>query len=228
MTTAFDKSVMFAGKRPEPVTALNGNENSTAPWPALPSDSPPEIGEFCDPYAVSAVRSRSVGKIRNQFLALGLGAEHQGPVTAKLCETVMPDNGRQFFTESANCSCSVRSKARPCRKTAESGECRFTNSTGSLGGPPTARLLSRAMGAERIGITIAWITVIHQVGGAGRPSRRRAAERFRYLFRSVHDGRADVHRGGADGAVHQRRARSARERGGAAGRVATVELRSRR
>ena len=36
------------------------------------------------------------------------------------------------------------------------------------GGLPTARLLSRAMGAERIGITIAWITVIHQVGGARR------------------------------------------------------------
>ena len=36
------------------------------------------------------------------------------------------------------------------------------------GGPPTVRLLSRAMGAERIGITIAWITVIHQVGGALR------------------------------------------------------------
>ena len=34
------------------------------------------------------------------------------------------------------------------------------------GGPPTVRLLSRAMGAERIGIMIAWITVIHQVGGA--------------------------------------------------------------
>jgi len=34
------------------------------------------------------------------------------------------------------------------------------------GGPPTVRLLSRAMGAERIGIMVAWITVIHQVGGA--------------------------------------------------------------
>ena len=33
-------------------------------------------------------------------------------------------------------------------------------------GPPTVRLLSRAMGAERIGIMVAWITVIHQVGGA--------------------------------------------------------------
>ena len=34
------------------------------------------------------------------------------------------------------------------------------------GGPPTVRLLSGAMGAERIGIMVAWITVIHQVGGA--------------------------------------------------------------
>jgi sugar phosphate permease len=34
------------------------------------------------------------------------------------------------------------------------------------GGPPTVRLLSRAMGAEQIGIMVAWITVIHQVGGA--------------------------------------------------------------
>jgi sugar phosphate permease len=34
------------------------------------------------------------------------------------------------------------------------------------GVPPTVRLLSRAMGAERIGIMVAWITVIHQVGGA--------------------------------------------------------------
>jgi sugar phosphate permease len=34
------------------------------------------------------------------------------------------------------------------------------------GVPPTVILLSRAMGAERIGIMIAWITVIHQIGGA--------------------------------------------------------------
>jgi sugar phosphate permease len=34
------------------------------------------------------------------------------------------------------------------------------------GVPPTVRLLSRAMGAERIGMMVAWITVIHQVGGA--------------------------------------------------------------
>jgi sugar phosphate permease len=34
------------------------------------------------------------------------------------------------------------------------------------GVPPTVRLLNRAMGAERIGIMIAWITVIHQIGGA--------------------------------------------------------------
>jgi sugar phosphate permease len=32
--------------------------------------------------------------------------------------------------------------------------------------PPTVRLLNRAMGAERVGIMVAWITVIHQVGGA--------------------------------------------------------------
>ncbi len=34
------------------------------------------------------------------------------------------------------------------------------------GVPPTVRLLNRAMGAERIGLMVAWITVIHQVGGA--------------------------------------------------------------
>ncbi len=34
------------------------------------------------------------------------------------------------------------------------------------GGPPTVRLLSGAMGAERIGIMVAWITVIHRVGAA--------------------------------------------------------------
>jgi sugar phosphate permease len=32
--------------------------------------------------------------------------------------------------------------------------------------PPTVRLLSIAVGSERIGIMVAWITVIHQVGGA--------------------------------------------------------------
>ena len=32
--------------------------------------------------------------------------------------------------------------------------------------PPTVRLLVRAMGAERIGIMVAWITAIHMVGGA--------------------------------------------------------------
>ena len=32
--------------------------------------------------------------------------------------------------------------------------------------PPTVRLLSRVVGTERTGIMVAWITVIHQVGGA--------------------------------------------------------------
>jgi sugar phosphate permease len=32
--------------------------------------------------------------------------------------------------------------------------------------PPTVRLLSGVVGAERIGIMVAWITVIHQIGGA--------------------------------------------------------------
>ena len=32
--------------------------------------------------------------------------------------------------------------------------------------PPTVRLLNGVVGAERIGIMVAWITVIHQVGGA--------------------------------------------------------------
>ena len=34
-------------------------------------------------------------------------------------------------------------------------------------GPPTARLMSGIVGLERTGMMIAWITVIHQVGGAG-------------------------------------------------------------
>jgi sugar phosphate permease len=32
--------------------------------------------------------------------------------------------------------------------------------------PPTVRLLSRAVGAERVGIMVAWITAVHMVGGA--------------------------------------------------------------
>ncbi|MGH7048211.1 MAG: MFS transporter [Stellaceae bacterium] len=32
--------------------------------------------------------------------------------------------------------------------------------------PPTVRLLSRMVGAEKTGIMVAWITVIHQIGGA--------------------------------------------------------------
>jgi sugar phosphate permease len=32
--------------------------------------------------------------------------------------------------------------------------------------PPTVRLLSRAVGAERTGIMVAWITALHMVGGA--------------------------------------------------------------
>ena len=34
-------------------------------------------------------------------------------------------------------------------------------------GPPTARLMAGVVGIERTGIMIAWITVIHQIGGAG-------------------------------------------------------------
>src|SRR6185369_9400333 len=67
---------------------------------------------------------------------------------------------------STNCSCSVRSKARPCRKTAGIRRMSVYELDWIAGGPPTVRLLSRAMGAERIGIMVAWITVIHQVGGA--------------------------------------------------------------
>jgi sugar phosphate permease len=33
--------------------------------------------------------------------------------------------------------------------------------------PPTVRLLSRVVGSERTGMMVAWITVIHQLGGAG-------------------------------------------------------------
>jgi predicted MFS family arabinose efflux permease len=32
--------------------------------------------------------------------------------------------------------------------------------------PPTVRLLTGVVGAQRIGIMVAWITVIHQIGGA--------------------------------------------------------------
>ena len=35
--------------------------------------------------------------------------------------------------------------------------------------PPTVRLLIGVVGAERIGIMVAWITVIHQIGSARRP-----------------------------------------------------------
>jgi sugar phosphate permease len=34
------------------------------------------------------------------------------------------------------------------------------------GVPPTVRLLSRVVGSERTGIMVAWITVVHQIGGA--------------------------------------------------------------
>jgi sugar phosphate permease len=34
------------------------------------------------------------------------------------------------------------------------------------GVPPTVRLLTRVVGSERTGIMVAWITVIHQIGGA--------------------------------------------------------------
>ena len=34
------------------------------------------------------------------------------------------------------------------------------------GVPPTVRLLTRVVGTERTGIMVAWITVIHQLGGA--------------------------------------------------------------
>ncbi len=34
------------------------------------------------------------------------------------------------------------------------------------GVPPTVRLLTGVVGTERTGIMVAWITVIHQVGGA--------------------------------------------------------------
>ena len=34
------------------------------------------------------------------------------------------------------------------------------------GAPPTVRLLSGVVGTQRIGIMVAWITVIHQVGSA--------------------------------------------------------------
>ena len=34
------------------------------------------------------------------------------------------------------------------------------------GVPPTVRLLTRVVGTERAGIMVAWITVIHQIGGA--------------------------------------------------------------
>jgi sugar phosphate permease len=35
-----------------------------------------------------------------------------------------------------------------------------------VGVPPTVRLLSGVVGTERTGIMVAWITVIHQIGGA--------------------------------------------------------------
>ena len=68
-------------------------------------------------------------------------------------------------------------KGATLTKLLEPGECRFTNSTGSPGGPPTVRLLSGAMGAERIGIMVAWITVIHQVGAAAAAAAYLGGER---------------------------------------------------
>ena len=72
------------------------------------------------------------------------------------------------------------------------------------GVPPTVRLLNRAMGAERIGIMVAWITVIHQVGGAAAAYLGGVLRiGFGSLSRSLCAGRADVHRGGADGVVYR-------------------------
>ena len=98
------------------------------------------------------------------------------------------------------------------------------------GVPPTVRLLTRASGAERIGIMVAWITVIHQVGGAAaaylggvlRIGFGTYLEAFMMAgLMCIGAALMVLFIGG--------RARSAREAaGGAAGRVATVESRSRR
>ena len=70
--------------------------------------------------------------------------------------------------------------------------------------PPTVRLLSNAVGVERIGIMVAWITVIHQFGGAfAAYLAGAAAHRFRKLPRSLHAGGHCLHRRCADGAVHR-------------------------
>ena len=88
--------------------------------------------------------------------------------------------------------------------------------------PPTVRLLNRALGTERTGIMVAWITVIHQIGGAAAAYLGGV---LRIAFGTYLEAfmlcRADVHRGGADGAVYRRRAGAARAASGAiAGRVA--------
>ena len=74
------------------------------------------------------------------------------------------------------------------------------------GVPPTVRLLSRAVGTERIGIMVAWITAIHMVGGAlaaylGGVLRITFGS---YLEAFMIVGPA-VHRRGAGGAVDRRR-----------------------
>jgi sugar phosphate permease len=85
------------------------------------------------------------------------------------------------------------------------------------GGPPTLRLFSRAMSAERIGIMVAWITVTHQVGGAAAA----------YLGGALRSGSGTYFEAFMMAGLMC--IGSAREAdGGAGGRVATVESRSRR
>ena len=89
--------------------------------------------------------------------------------------------------------------------------------------PPTVRLLSRAMGGERVGIMVAWITVIHQVGGAMAAYLGGVFGWASGPIRSFDPVGPDVHRGGPDGAVDRRRTGAPRAAAGAAaGRVGGI------
>ena len=73
-------------------------------------------------------------------------------------------------------------------------------------GPPTVRLLSHVVGAERIGIMVAWITVVHQIGSASAAYLGGVLRIAfgTYLEAFMLSGML-LHRRGDPGAVHRRR-----------------------
>ncbi len=71
--------------------------------------------------------------------------------------------------------------------------------------PPTVRLLTRVVGTERTGIMVAWITVIHQVGGAAAAYLGGVLRISFGTYLEAFFCRPVVLCGGADGAVDRRR-----------------------